>query len=370
MQHCLHPDRLAGLPCPAPPTASNPPLPLCAAAPCTPLHTPPLPHACLPPTAPATLPPCCSKPGLTAQAESAISAKATVIPPAAGRPWKAYVLTLCVKAATTKSVTNCTTLEPCTAAADANAATVCPLPGTKAEVTYSVTAKAIRAADNAESAASDPAEFTSPKYPCVPPRCCRQGLRRCALEGVAAAATDLPLSMHSAHVQPPARLAAPPQQAGCRCQAHRPLHCQRDGHPARVWGALAQVQAHILRRQHHQLQDGGLRAGDRATRPHQLPSDRPEPQHQLYRGGCGSEPRRQREPAQRPRHVHHWRLQVGLLGAAGIVALLRWCPCCIPARTRPASSSPTLPCPHTLPGCPPLPHPCRLAASLSWRPSL
>ena len=91
-----------------------------------------------------------------------MAGKATVTPPAAGRPWKEYELVLCVKGASPPS---CRTLSPlCTAAADAAAATECAIPGCKSATTYTVEATALLA-DGTRSPQSAPADFTTPKYP-------------------------------------------------------------------------------------------------------------------------------------------------------------------------------------------------------------
>ena len=110
---------------------------------------------------PAPCSPARSGPTLVADPVNAVSGVGKVTPPADGRPWASYELTVCVNGATPA---NCRTLTPvCTANAD-QSQTDCTIPGCIAETTYDVTAVAIQA-DGSISAVSNLDPFTTPKYP-------------------------------------------------------------------------------------------------------------------------------------------------------------------------------------------------------------
>lgn len=87
------------------------------------------------------------------------SALATVTPPATGRPWTSYTLTLCAKA-----TAKCTTLN-CTAVAAANSPTNCSLTSLEMGLTYTLTTSARRASDGMISPESQAVQFTTPVYP-------------------------------------------------------------------------------------------------------------------------------------------------------------------------------------------------------------
>lgn len=92
----------------------------------------------------------------------AVSANAVVTPPATGRPWKEYELTVCEVVATVP--TNCRTLpQRCQAVANKDLPTTCPIDGLKAETDYVVTAKAYQA-DGTVSPPSNPDDFRTPAH--------------------------------------------------------------------------------------------------------------------------------------------------------------------------------------------------------------
>ena len=100
-----------------------------------------------------------SAPGLSADPVDAVTGAATVTPPTLSRPWAQYEVKVCIQGAAT-----CTTLSPlCTANADANANTVCPIPGRESGVTYDVTVVAIKAGGT-RSPVSAPDDFTTPTH--------------------------------------------------------------------------------------------------------------------------------------------------------------------------------------------------------------
>lgn len=119
------------------------------------LHVSPLTHiACSrhPPTH------CCSKPAARASAVSAVAGQAIITPPALGRPWSSYTLTVC-----NAGTGNCSTLPRCTAAADPAADTVCAIPNLKSETSYRVNAQAV-AQNGEQSSVSDASQFSTPKF--------------------------------------------------------------------------------------------------------------------------------------------------------------------------------------------------------------
>ena len=86
------------------------------------------------------------------------SAVVTVTPPALGRPWASYSLTVCLKGSQSCNTTTCR------AAASPNASTDCPVGGLSMGATYTVAASA-RQSGGAQTPPSAAVQFTTVVYP-------------------------------------------------------------------------------------------------------------------------------------------------------------------------------------------------------------
>ena len=107
---------------------------------------------------------------MVADAVDDSTGQAVLTPPVTGRPWATYELTVCVRGASpadclgTAATAGSTPVVTCTAAADKDASTTCPLPGLKPETVYDITAVAIQSGGTT-SDVSNLDSLTTPKLP-------------------------------------------------------------------------------------------------------------------------------------------------------------------------------------------------------------